>query len=93
MDNLSSLPPEITMDILRLLPLQCLLGFGLTSNAKIHAPQRNSLSTLRPAVLDSVLLTGRSDRRDGQQELLSQCTDHLAGTVIAYQREGDPSST
>ncbi len=50
----SSLPPEITREVLRYLPISSLLDFGLTSKTK-HAIQSCSLSSLRLGVFHSRL--------------------------------------
>lgn len=54
MANLTSLPPELTREIINYLPIQSLLSFGLTSKDN-HAIQAVSLSTLQLGVFHSRL--------------------------------------
>ena len=54
MATLSSLPLEITREILQYLPIKSLLHFGLTSHSN-HAIQTGSLSSLRLGVFHSRL--------------------------------------
>ena len=54
MATLSSLPPEISREVLRYLPVRALLNFGLTSKNN-HALQSCSLSKLRLGVFHSRL--------------------------------------
>ena len=54
MATLSSLPPEISREVLRYLPVRALLDFGLTSKNN-HALQLCSLSNLRLGVFHSRL--------------------------------------
>ena len=54
MANLTSLPPELTREIINYLPIQSLLSFGLTSKEN-HAIQAVSISTLQLGVFHSRL--------------------------------------
>ena len=54
MTTLTSLPPELTREIINYLPIQSLLSFGLTSKNN-HAIQAASLSTLQLGVFHSRL--------------------------------------
>ncbi|KAK3178794.1 hypothetical protein OEA41_000931 [Lepraria neglecta] len=54
MTTFTSLPPEITREILHYLPIAALLAFGLTSKTN-HSIQQHSLSSLRLGVFNSRL--------------------------------------
>lgn len=92
MATLSLLPPEITREVLRFLPIRSLLDFGLTSKRN-HAIQACSLSSLRLGVYHSrlggmiSLMEATADRSclHSVQMILPKSHSRTKDTVIRNQ--------
>ena len=84
MATLSSLPPEISREVLRYLPVRSLLDFGLTSKNN-HALQSCSLSRLRLGAFHS--------RLGGMVSLMEATADHSSLHSVQMILPKDESRT